>query len=110
MNGNISKPSSPIWHEVVQTTYQILAGAAAWIDTDISALVGTGVKLVAFRVSSSAGIGCGARQNGSAVDTSFTANVGEYSPHFCYTDYAGIVELFRAAGGNNNYQVIGYWE
>lgn len=96
------------FHENVQTTYQKLAGGPAWVDTDISALVGTGRKLILFRVSSSAGVGSGVREPGSAVDTTFTANIGEYAPHFAYCDANGHVEMYQAAGGNNNYQVIGY--
>lgn len=113
MNGSNSNLSNParvrfVPHDV-GSGIVVNAGAAGWIDTDVSAQTGTDIHKVwlihAFEGAEGA---VGARQTGSVVDNFVTASKSTALMAHC--DSAGHMDLYRNAASNVNYKFVGYLE
>lgn len=85
----------------------LTAGADAWVDWDISALVPTNTRVVEVMVYNSVGASTGVRYNGSADDrkyvlTSWLSLLVKVN--------AGIIERWHPAGADHAYYIIvGYF-
>ena len=87
--------------------FTVVGGAPGFIDTDMSAAIPAGARMVLLRCWASANQDCGARAPGSAVSTVFNnpglvfeVIIAECSGQHC--------ELYRDAA-NNAYYCQGYW-
>lgn len=91
-----------------EVQFNIVGGAAGWIDTDVSATTGTNTRrLWIVCVNTDAPQPSGIRQHGSA-DTVYVWNKGN-ATMFTYVDAAGHVDLYRDAA-DGHYQFLGYLE
>lgn len=97
------------FHTRIVQAYQIVGGAAGWIDTNASAALGVyPSRLYQIGVYSAAVQAVGARAHGDGNDVSFTSGGGG-GVILAYTDSAGHFDLYRSAA-DNWYYVIGYLE
>jgi hypothetical protein len=97
------------FHAIVPALTAILAGAAGWIDTDVSATTGTDTARVWVIVDwSSAPSTIGARAHGSAVAAEVFVSAS--ATLFSHVDAAGHIDYYRDAGNNNQYLIMGYLE
>lgn len=95
--------------ELAPVDTAIVAGVAAWIDTDLSATLGAGRKVCVF-VCTSAGVptnGFGVRPNGSAIDT-LVPLVPSVCTLLSECSATGHIDFYRDPGSNLNYRLVGY--
>lgn len=103
----IARPPTRFTQRAQGAAFTIAGGALGWIDTDISAAVPAGAKMIACRCWASANQDCGARPPGAAYSTVFN-NPGLVFEFILANVVAQHVEFYRAAA-NNAYYIQGYW-
>lgn len=86
--------------------FTVAAGAAGWVDTDVSAYTGLGTTRVFMiaMIPSLGGLTMGARPHGSAGDSQLSYEVFTLSK----VDVNGHIDFYRDAGGNIDYYFNGY--
>jgi len=89
-------------------TFNVAAGAAGWVDTDVSATTGIDVtKLWIINCTATTYGTQGVRPNGSAVDNSIPG-AARTNTILSYVSATGHLDLYRDAIANNSYHLIGY--
>lgn len=108
MKGNIDNPSKVSLVQIDISQFIVAAGAAGWVDTDVSAAVGSAWdKVWVIGVNAlAAGDFVGARIHGSALSPYTKAN--NTLTLMSMADSSGHMDLYRQAGGNVEYNFIGY--
>ncbi len=87
----------PMFTPSVPNVFNVGAGAAGWIDTDVSAVTGTDVDKIWIVTSFCAGYAFqvqGARPHGSGVDTSISSGI---TVNFGQVGATGHMDLYRGA-------------
>lgn len=107
MTGGITNPSLLSAIQLATTsTSTIVAGAAGYIDTDVSAITGTDTRNVwivqAIVVAAQL---IGARAHGDTADPKLTNTFGIF---LCRVDASGHMDLYRNAGNDVAYKINGY--
>ena len=94
---------------VATAQFSVPAGAAGWVDTNVSATTGTATdKLWVVVCETSGGSGItGVRAHGEAIDNKLLSNFRMYT-QFSYVDVAGHVDLYRDGALGNFYTFVGY--
>jgi hypothetical protein len=95
------------WWQIQPQSYVVAGGAAGFVDTDVSGTTNSGLGVfVCF--TAGAAQKAGARESGSASDTTIDIVTGINLFVGIAKINSGHVELYRAAN-NNNYLLMGYW-
>jgi hypothetical protein len=96
-----------VFHPIATAAFNVVAGVAGYVDTDVSATTGTDKRKLWVVVSFVNGLQtAGVRAKGSAIDSQVPAN--QCTTLFTYVDNTGHVELLRNAGLDNTYRFIGW--
>lgn len=108
MSVNISQDKVR-FYPITATEFTVVAGAAAWIDTDVSACTGTNTnRLWVVTAGSAASQVAGARANGETISNeSRVTNSGTFLSRVSATGY---MDLRRDATNDFKYVFIGYFE
>lgn len=105
-NGNVV-PGVASFTSIAPVQFDVVAGAAGYVDTDISAAVPTGFKVALIRYYSAGATASGVRPIGSAINT-FTSYGAFATNHVMVNVAAGRAELYRNATDTASYIVMGY--
>lgn len=103
----------PRFVPIDSVNFPILTGAAGWIDTDVSAVTGTNASRIWFisALQHTAAGQIGARVHGSALAPLTPAVAGwTGATLLACCDSTGHMDLYRNAGGDVDYQFIGYMD
>jgi len=95
---------------VTSADYNVVAGAAGYVDTDCSATVGTNKtkRVWLIHARNADGTPVGARANGSAVDCKVNQN--NTSTLMSTASASGHIDLYRNAATAALYTIFGYLE
>lgn len=93
--------------ETVAGMTDLTAGAGAWVDWDVSALVPAGTKVIEVVIYNSAGASSGIRANGSATDRKLTLT--SWMTMLVQLDSSYICERWHPAGADHAYYQIMGW-
>jgi len=95
------------YKSITAALFNVVSGVAGYIDTNVSATTGTDTSK-AWLINSHADGGSGllgARTLGDTADPKTTGNDGTF---IAYVSATGHLDLYRVAGGDNKYYLIGY--
>lgn len=107
---SIYNPSPPKFVSITTVPFTIPAGAAGWIDTDVSASINLGSRALLFRIFINGGNNTiGIRPAGSAVNNADLWAGGSRSFGLISDHTNGHVELYRDAAADNIYYLEGYF-
>jgi len=104
---NIFAPPQIRFVPINTATFDIVAGVAGYIDTDVSATTGVDTRrawLVA--IICGAALTAAARAHGTAESPAVTVN--NSVTVLSHVDSAGHMDLYRNAGGDLHYWILGY--
>lgn len=83
--------------------------ADTWEDWNISATVGSGVRLVEIGMDHGATVtSCGVRQKGSSDDRRWTSNGPSSRTMLVLTNSSGVIQVYSAVSVGTSFYVIGY--
>lgn len=105
---NLSNPKILKLTPIATALTTIVAGAAGYIDTDVSATTGTDISrlwLVSCRPPAGALTTHGVRAHGSAIDNKVFSTGTTF---VSYVDSNGHMDFYRDAAIENRYSIIGY--
>lgn len=104
-----SNPGIGVYVPIAPTDYALVAGAAGFVDTDISASIPLGARLVeAFTYPENTVELVGIRDVGYAIDT--RVNMDAWRFYFCRSrQTAGHIEIARNATNTIHCLITGYW-
>ena len=110
MSDNFNNPKVLSFTPLNAVAYTVVAGAAGWVDTDISASAGINTKRIHYfhAVAAVAVHDMGARPHGSAALPVITGAC--YGAPMTKTDVNGHVDLLRDAANTTVYYHMGYFE
>lgn len=108
MKTNLGQKPRLIYTPIDHAAFTVLAGAVAWVDTDVSATTGTNTNRIWFVVARCVNsIVAGARPHGSAADAAaLMINSATFLTH---VDNTGHADLVRGAV-DIVYEFLGYLE
>lgn len=108
MPGGNYTPSKLKYTPIDPVHYQVAAGAAGWVDTDVSVTTGTDTgRIWAVGMNGWTGNAHGVRAHGSSVDAETSTPAGF---NFVHVDDSGHVDLYRNAVDAGDYTFMGYFE
>lgn len=106
--GDISNPPRLVMTTIPVASFTVPAGAAAYIDTNVSATTGTNTARAWVINGRAAAQNVGARAHGTAGDPNTFSN--NSVTLLSAVDSAGHMDLMRNAAGDSVYEFIGYLE
>lgn len=93
------------WVPITGVVHTVAAGAAGWVDTDVSATTGTDTGRAWLVICAGGGaLDAGCRAHGEVTDTHYTLTYTAVSR----VDPNGHMDLHRSAGGDIPYAIMGY--
>jgi len=106
---NLDNPVNVVYHELPPTPFTVPAGAAGWIDTDVSAHTDTIERRIwlVYVAGIAGATNKGVRKHGSAIDTHVNTALSSFVA-MVSVDATGHVDLYREPTGDNVYIFQGY--
>jgi hypothetical protein len=108
VNDNINTPKLA-WHMAAGTVAGVSAGAAGYVNTDVSAITGTNTNRIwVIACQATASAYSGARAHGETLDNRSVINLTNTC--FSKVDSNGHMDLYRNAAADVNYRFVGFFE
>jgi hypothetical protein len=107
MNNLINPVPKMTYTPIAAVNYTVSAGAAGYVDTDVSATTGIDTERIwCVTIATTIPLFVAVRPNGSAIDSQAYAD--NSTALHTYVSSAGHVDLLRAVGGDIFYRFVGY--